>query len=73
MAMGESRVAGVSCKSCALGCGRALLWNALPVARAVLAARGKTQRQSDIRKVLVKKSYGTVWFKDVVVKRKSPR
>ena len=38
---GESRVAGESRKSCALGCGRALLWNALPVARAALGARWK--------------------------------
>ena len=32
---------GESRKSCALGCGRALLWNALPVARAALGARWK--------------------------------
>ena len=38
---GESRVAGESRKSCALGCGRALLWNALPVARRALGARWK--------------------------------
>ena len=38
---GESRVAGGSRKSCALGCGRALLWNALPVARRALGARWK--------------------------------
>ena len=36
---GESRVAGESRKSCALGCGRALLWNALPVARRALGVR----------------------------------
>ena len=32
---------GESRKSCALGCGRALLWNALPVARRALGARWK--------------------------------
>ena len=35
----QSRVAGESRKSCELGCGRALLWNALPVARRALGAR----------------------------------
>ena len=40
---GERRVAGESRKSCALGCGRALLWNALPVARAALGARWRDQ------------------------------
>jgi hypothetical protein len=48
---GESRVAGESRKSCALGCGRALLWNALPVARAALGARWKDPTP-ELQKVL---------------------
>ena len=67
---GESRVAGESRKSCALGCGRALLWNALPVARAALGARWKDPTpelvKSFVNSVKVLKS-------DIFLNQQAPR